>query len=894
MASGSDDSKRAEIDRLIEAGLAAFAQGHLEDAVLAWKQVLLIAPADERANAHLAYAREQAAFLKGGARTPTGDGTDVDGYGLQDDAEAYLDYDLDLVKLGKASSVPLVADRLDSLDEGWTLEDAPTAMTMSRVTTLDMEKSAPVAVLVSADPSVVVAPEAKLGMGTNRRPRPATVEPTSGLAAVAGSVDAPRSDTRGNGDASNRGAAQPVEDMPSIMIDQALFEPEPTAQRPAPVTAPATAAAAVDRASTADGEPDDDENTADRNAAIVGKPVEKTDSTFGRQTASYAAIAEAEKPVTVIPWSEVSKPQIAVPHVGAVAHTVHSRVTRESLPPAAPDDFESLEIEYPAAAAAPDDETTRARRDSDEYTIEIAGRAVTAAERTAEVKAEKVAEATAAAFPSYAEVEVTRDRAAVFEAESTVQFKASRAHRVSDIDLGSGLSADDAIDRLGAAERARRASTMAPPIVAPPVLPTTDGVPEARNMNDSGEFSASEQTTGTAHRALGFVRPGNRRRATSNPDFRMSIRTPETARRELGELSLDDLEDRHDTTPINRDSSRGDGIDDNAGAPEIVALEVVDDAAEEAKAEAAAMAAASSDEKLEQERVNQHRRSNATLELTPGALGAASHRAALLWQSPGVDGSAQDLELGPPMGEVVESSRVDERKSGLDLDEPDEADDEDAVPTAAASPFVAAETKSTSRQTQDFGPRNKSLDAFEDIKTSTSRPRRDSQRKFVPGGTADSDPLGMVRRELEHEVDINAPAVESSDEASRRRVAGYLTLASRASRLDDHSRAVIAVELAQVEDPDSAAAHKIIHRERDNIVAIYQGQLGNLEARPRLSRPFHELAGEAIEARAAFLLSRIDGTMSFEEIIDVSGMPRIEALRYLSTLLVRGILTVRR
>ena len=885
MASGTDDSKKAEIDRLIEAGLAAFAQGHIEDAVLAWKQVLTIAPADERANAHLAYAREQAVFLKRQARTESSDG---DGYGLQDDAEAYLDYDLDLVKIGRAPAAPLVSARLDSLDEGWTLEDAPTALNMSRVTTLDMDKPTAAAVLVSADPSAVVTPATSPAVGATRRARAATVEPTSELAAVAGSVESTQGDVHGDVDASSRGASRMFEEMPSIMIDQALFEPEPTKQQPPPAVEAEEVAARSERATTADGEPeDDDENTADRNAAVVDKP----DSAFERRTASYAAVAEIEKPVTVIPWSEVSKPQIAVP-AAVVAHTIQARNSRESLPPAAPDDFESMEIEYPAALGDADDDSARARRDSDEYTIEIAGRATTAAERTAEVKAEKVAEANAAAFPSYAEVEVTRDRAAAFEVESTVQFRANRAHRVSDIDLGSGLSADDAIDRLGAAERARRASTMAPPtgasIVVPPIVPGAEAVPAPSLASDSGEFSVSEHTTGTAHRALGFVRP-NRRRATSNPDFRMSIRTPEAARLELSELSLDDLDDRHETPASNRDSTSADLISDAIGAPEIVTLEVVDDAAEEAKAEAAALAAESYAERDEQLRVSQHRRSNATLELSPGALGAAGHRAALLWQAPDADGNSPELELGPPMGEVIEPSRAREDDHS-DRDEPDDADD-DAAASAAAAPI---ETKSTTRQTHDFGARSKAVDAFDDIKTSTTRPRRESQRKGAPTGAGDNDPLGKVRRELEHDVDEKAPAVESSDEALRRRVAGYLALGSLASERGDHPRAVLAVELAQSEAPDSAAAHKLIHRERDAIVEIYQRQLGSLEARPRLSRPFHELAGESIEARAAFLLSRIDGTMSFDEIIDVSGMPRIEALRYLSTLLVRGILTVRR
>jgi hypothetical protein len=38
------------------------------------------------------------------------------------------------------------------------------------------------------------------------------------------------------------------------------------------------------------------------------------------------------------------------------------------------------------------------------------------------------------------------------------------------------------------------------------------------------------------------------------------------------------------------------------------------------------------------------------------------------------------------------------------------------------------------------------------------------------------------------------------------------------------------------------------------------------------------------------LLSRIDGTLTIDELLDVSGMPRLEAYRHLCQLYLRGIL----
>ena len=99
-----------------------------------------------------------------------------------------------------------------------------------------------------------------------------------------------------------------------------------------------------------------------------------------------------------------------------------------------------------------------------------------------------------------------------------------------------------------------------------------------------------------------------------------------------------------------------------------------------------------------------------------------------------------------------------------------------------------------------------------------------------------------------------------------------------------------AVDLALSEDPNSALAQKLIHRNRDAIMNTFQAFLGDLQRTPALARPLHELGSAPISPRAAFLLSRVDGTLSLDEILDVSGMPRLEAYRYLCQLFLRGIL----
>lgn len=152
------------------------------------------------------------------------------------------------------------------------------------------------------------------------------------------------------------------------------------------------------------------------------------------------------------------------------------------------------------------------------------------------------------------------------------------------------------------------------------------------------------------------------------------------------------------------------------------------------------------------------------------------------------------------------------------------------------------------------------------------------------------DPIDLRSAEILDQVDREAPASETREERTRRRITALLDRAAAWGRDADFDRAVTAVDLALSEDPNSALAQKLIHRNRDAIMNAFQSFLGDLQRTPSLARPLHELGSAPISPRAAFLLSRVDGTLSLDEILDVSGMPRLEAYRYLCQLFLRGIL----
>ncbi len=151
------------------------------------------------------------------------------------------------------------------------------------------------------------------------------------------------------------------------------------------------------------------------------------------------------------------------------------------------------------------------------------------------------------------------------------------------------------------------------------------------------------------------------------------------------------------------------------------------------------------------------------------------------------------------------------------------------------------------------------------------------------------DPIAAGAAGLLHELDATAPDNEGRDAFVRRRITGLLALAGEARRDGDLERAVAAIELALTQDPESALGQKLVQRHREEIVTSLQQYLGDMNHNPRLAKPMNELGGMQIGPRAAFLVSRIDGGITYDELLDVSGMPRMEALRYLCQMVMRGV-----
>ena len=73
---------------------------------------------------------------------------------------------------------------------------------------------------------------------------------------------------------------------------------------------------------------------------------------------------------------------------------------------------------------------------------------------------------------------------------------------------------------------------------------------------------------------------------------------------------------------------------------------------------------------------------------------------------------------------------------------------------------------------------------------------------------------------------------------------------------------------------------------------VFEAHVGPGSGVPRVMLASHEIAAMTFDHRTGFLLSRVDGMMTVEELLDVSPMGSFETFRILSALLRAGIVSM--
>jgi hypothetical protein len=111
--------------------------------------------------------------------------------------------------------------------------------------------------------------------------------------------------------------------------------------------------------------------------------------------------------------------------------------------------------------------------------------------------------------------------------------------------------------------------------------------------------------------------------------------------------------------------------------------------------------------------------------------------------------------------------------------------------------------------------------------------------------------------------------------------------------LGDFSGALEMAELILSEDPANLEAAECGENSRSILERMFAAKIGALDRIPNVIVARTHMRWLSIDHRAGFILSLVDGHSTVEMILDVSGMPRLDALRILHELVQQRIVAFR-
>lgn len=155
--------------------------------------------------------------------------------------------------------------------------------------------------------------------------------------------------------------------------------------------------------------------------------------------------------------------------------------------------------------------------------------------------------------------------------------------------------------------------------------------------------------------------------------------------------------------------------------------------------------------------------------------------------------------------------------------------------------------------------------------------------------------LGLVSRRArlsERPSTASLPAVEPATTPSS--APGAPTSRNMQDRFEvgDYSGALeLAVRILE-EDPDDMSARLMADECTTTLTQMLSARLGSLTQRPTIGLPLDQIRWLSLDHRAGFLLSLMDGQLSIDDVLDVSGMPRLDAMRLLTDLVDQRVIAL--
>jgi tetratricopeptide (TPR) repeat protein len=154
------------------------------------------------------------------------------------------------------------------------------------------------------------------------------------------------------------------------------------------------------------------------------------------------------------------------------------------------------------------------------------------------------------------------------------------------------------------------------------------------------------------------------------------------------------------------------------------------------------------------------------------------------------------------------------------------------------------------------------------------------------GAGLDLDAVGE-KSEIQSLVPDQKPAAKNPAPGE---VDTWLEGARELFALGDFSGSLEMIERILRVDPTHAEARAYLRQNESTLVAMYESKLGPLSSLPRLAIHAEEVMWLNLDHRAGFLLAQVDGTVSFDDLFSLSGLPRLDTARILASLLAEGVI----
>jgi hypothetical protein len=134
-----------------------------------------------------------------------------------------------------------------------------------------------------------------------------------------------------------------------------------------------------------------------------------------------------------------------------------------------------------------------------------------------------------------------------------------------------------------------------------------------------------------------------------------------------------------------------------------------------------------------------------------------------------------------------------------------------------------------------------------------------------------------------------APAPPPAPEAAPPALAEWMQSARERFALGDFSGSLELIERVLHVAPRHPEALAYLDENEATLLAMYESRIGALDGVPRVRLRSEEVLWLNLDHRAGFLLAQIDGTVTWDDLFALSGLPRLETARILARLVDEGV-----